>query len=281
MFGYVIANRKALSEEQLLRYRGCYCGLCRALKERHGELSRMTLNFDMTFLVLMLSSMYEPEESAGSGRCFIHPVKERDYWRTKYTDYAADMNVALAYYNCLDDWDDDRRVLRLTEAKTLEPGYKKASELWPRQCGAADRCMATLHEIERDKSSAPDAAVNCFGELMGELFACEEDAWSDKFRRFGASLGRFIYMMDACVDLDADVKRGRYNPLVAMGRKNLTEDDKKGILTMLIGECAMEFEKFPLIQDVDIMRNVLYCGVWTQYELAKQKRLKGEKDNDK
>jgi len=66
MFGFVAANGKALSPEQKERYRGCYCGLCRALQERHGELCRMTLSYDMTFLVLLLTGMYEPEETASS-----------------------------------------------------------------------------------------------------------------------------------------------------------------------------------------------------------------------
>jgi hypothetical protein len=114
---------------------------------------------------------------------------------------------------------------------------------------------------------------------MGELFVYRDDEWADYFRRFGQALGRFIYMMDACVDLSKDKKHGRYNPLIAMGRENITEEDKRDILTMLIGECAGEFEKLPLIQDVDIMRNILYSGVWSQYEQAKSK--KGETQNDK
>ena len=54
MFGYVIANPDSLSPEELARYKSCYCGLCRTLKERHGSLSRLTLTYDMTFLVLLL-----------------------------------------------------------------------------------------------------------------------------------------------------------------------------------------------------------------------------------
>ncbi len=48
---------------------------------------------------------------------------------------------------------------------------------------------------------------------------------------------------------------------------------------MLIGECAAEFEKLPLLQDVEIMRSILYSGVWMQYERALKK--KGESEDDK
>lgn len=277
MFGYIIANGKALSEEQLCRYRGWYCGLCRSLKERHGSLSRLTLTFDMTFLIMLLSSMYEPEEQTGEGRCIIHPLKSREYRVNRFSDYAADMNVALAYHNCVDDWQDDRRIRSLWEAKLLKRSYDGIAEKWPRQCAAMEKCMAGLSLIERGEIKDPDAGANCFGELMGELFVCyEEPLWQDKMRAFGESLGRFIYMMDACVDYEKDMRRGRYNPLAAMG-ESLAEDEKLTILKVLIGECTKIFELLPLVQDLDIMRNVLYSGVWIQYSAA----LKKEKEDAK
>lgn len=282
MFGYILANASALSEEQLQRYRGCYCGLCRALRERHGGLSRLTLNFDMTFLVMLLSSMYEPEEASGEKRCLAHPMHRRGYWRTTFTDYAADMNVALAYHNCMDNWNDDRSVLSLTEAKALKKHYDAIAQRWPRQCAAMEECMSTLADIESRSGSEPDAATNCFGRLMGEIFACvdSDGVWAETFRRFGQALGRFIYMMDACVDLKGDIRHGRYNPLIAMGNADISEEGKIDILKMLIGECTIEFERLPIVQDVDIMRNILYSGVWTQYALAKKKR-KGDEQDDK
>lgn len=279
MFGYIIADADSLSPEQMLRYRGCYCGLCRALKQRHGGLSRLALNFDMTFLVMLLNSMYEPPETERRSRCFVHPVKERISWSSRFTDYAADMNVALAYYNCMDDWHDGKNVARLGEAKMLRSGFERAAENWPRQCAAISACIEELSKIEKGGGEDPDSAANCFGRLMGELFAYYEDSWEKRFRLFGQALGRFIYMMDACVDLESDIKHGRYNPLAAMGGENLTEPEKKSILTMLIGECAVEFEKLPLLQDVDIMRSILYSGVWIQYERAMKK--KGETEDDK
>ena len=67
MFGYLVAEPSLLTEEQFARYRACYCGLCRCIKERHGEAARFALTYDMTFLTLLLSSLYEPEETAGGG----------------------------------------------------------------------------------------------------------------------------------------------------------------------------------------------------------------------
>ncbi len=279
MFGFVVANTQALSEEQLERYRGAYCGLCRTLQKRHGDLSRLTLNYDMTFLVLLLSSMYEPEEESGSGRCMAHPMHRRSWWRSRFTDYAADMNVALAWHNCMDDWADERKVLSLAEAKLLRSHYEKIYEARKRQCDAVEACMETLHAVETAPDPAPDAAGNAFGRLMGELFAVEEDSlWNPRFRAFGEALGRFIYWMDACVDLEQDRKKGCFNPLLLLYPDGtVDEEEQLEVLKLMIAECAAEFERLPLVRDVEILRSVLYSGVWTQYlaKLEKEKKKKG------
>jgi len=277
MFGFVTANLGKLTKEQRARYQGVYCGLCRALKERHGELSRLTLNYDMAFLVLVLSSMYEPEESAGRGRCAVHPLRTRDWYRNRFSDYAADMNVALAYYHCMDDWADDRKVLSLGGAKLLESRFRAVEALWPRQCAAMGACMDAIAAIESGAQSGPDDAEKAFGVLMGELFAPEPDSlWNGRFRAFGEALGRFVYMMDACVDMEQDRKRGHYNPLLKLHPEGLTPQARLELLKMLMGECTAEFERLPLVQDAEILRSVLYSGVWTQYAA----KLIGKKKGD-
>ena len=145
MFGYVIADREIMTEEQVGRYRAYYCGLCRALKRRHGAAARFTLNYDMTFLVLLLSSMCEPEEEeSGCGRCAAHPLSEHPWICSAFTDYAADMNVALAYLNCLDDWRDERRLLSRAEAAALSGAYARVKADYPQRCGFIEERLALL-----------------------------------------------------------------------------------------------------------------------------------------
>ena len=278
MFGYVIADREIMTEEQVGRYRAYYCGLCRALKRRHGAAARFTLNYDMTFLVLLLSSMCEPEEEeSGCGRCAAHPLSEHHWRCSAFTDYAADMNVALAYLNCLDDWRDERRLLSRAEAAVLSGAYARVKADYPQRCGFIEERLAELADIESRGETDPDAGARCFGRLMGEVFDYGLDGtWSPRIRRFGEELGEFIYIMDAVVDLPEDTAHGRYNPLSDMRRQGSTDDDIKDVLTMLIGVCAMNFEKLPLIEEVDIMRNIIYSGVWTKFQLGIDKpRQKG------
>ena len=279
MFGYIVANSEILSEEDKQRYKAVYCGLCHALKERHGQFGRMTLNYDMTFLILVLTSLYEPEMSKGDERCIVHPCAKHCFHTNEITEYASDMNVALAYLNQLDNWHDDKNLLSLIYARILKRRYLKISKKYPRQCEAMEGCIARLSELEKTGEQNPDAGARYFGELMGEIFAFREDRWAQQLRAMASSLGEFIYIMDAVIDLPKDMKKRRYNPLTALKKEGRNDGYFKDILTMLIGNCTMDFEKLPLVEDVSIMRNILYSGVWTQYELEheKRKRREGEK----
>ena len=148
MFGYIQANLKDLSEEEKNRYKAAYCGLCHALGERYGGTAKLGLSYDLTFIALLLSSLYEPEEKTGRKRCLLHPAKKHDYMINKYTEYAADMSVILNYYNCLDDWNDDKKVTRKCYANVLEPKYKEAKKRWPDECNQIENAINSLSEIE-------------------------------------------------------------------------------------------------------------------------------------
>jgi hypothetical protein len=76
----------------------------------------------------------------------------------------------------------------------------------------------------------------------------------------GAALGRFIYLLDASNDLRADIKKQRYNPLVAQTQRDFTP-----LLTMMMAECTAAFDKLPITRDSGVLRNVLYSGVWQSY----------------
>lgn len=265
MFGFVAAQMKLLTDEQAARYRQCYCGLCHSLKERHGELSRFTLTYDMTFLVLLLSSLYEPEERENESKCAPHPVKAQKFWQNEISDYAADMNVALAYLNCLDDWKDDWSLAGLAEAKLMEKSYKSVCEKYPRQCKAMRESIEKLSELEEKRILDADAASEAFGSLMAELFVYREDYWSGYLRRFGMALGQFIYIMDACIDLRDDKRYYKYNPMLHLFNRLDEKEQFKAILEMLMAECVSAFEALPLLQDAGLIQNILCFGVWNQF----------------
>ena len=276
MFGYLVAATKVLEEEELKRYKSVYCGLCRSLKRCFGELARLTLNFDMTFLVLLLSSLYEPEEEQDEQTCLRHPIAALPYAMSELSDYAAHMNIAMAYLKCLDDWEDDRRLTALAEAKALKAGYEKVKKEYPRQCTAVEKALHALSYLENEGREDPDAAAACFGAMMREVFVYREDRWADTLRSAADALGRFLYLLDAAMDLDEDVKRGRYNPFRSLHGETDNEERFRDILRMQLGECIYWFDKLPLVQDVNLLKNILCVGLWAAFN---QKYTREEPDN--
>ena len=274
MFGYVRANLNDLSEQEKNRYRAFYCGLCQALGERHGQRGRMTLSFDMTFLTMFLGSLYAPEEKAGEMRCVPHPARPHPFVRTEITDYAADMTVALSYFKCLDDWQDDRKPAAKAGADLLSRCYDAVKERWPVQTAVMETSLRELSEVEKRRVESPDAAAGAFGKLMGGLFVMKDDYWRGALRAFGTSLGRFIYLADAACDYDKDRKSGSYNPVVLMGR---APEDMRDMLMQTLGTASTAFESMPMLRDEHILRNVLYSGIWQTYNESMEKRKDGEK----
>lgn len=273
MFGYLAAELRCMTKEQAARYKGCYCGLCQALKMRHGQLSRLTLNYDLSFLVLLLGSLYEPEETEEKGRCMVHPRQEKTWWYSSMSFYAADMNVMLAYLKCIDNWKDDGSLLSLTEAAALKRAYSALAAQYPRQHRAMSESLAELSRLEKERIEDPDAASAAFGRLMGEILVYREDRWSGQLRAMGEALGRFIYIMDAAMDLDRDTARNSYNPF----RRFYGLDNEcrfRDILKMLLSDCVREFDYLPLVRDADILKNILCFGLWQQFD---RKFSSGEK----
>ena len=272
MFGYVTASLKELDEDTQKRYGAVYCGICRRIRVQSGNVARLGLSYDMAFLALLLMSLYEPEEETGDKACALHPIKKRPWVDNKYIQYAADMNVALAYYNALDDWEDDGKYSAKLLAGQFGKHLPEIARRYPRQCQAIEDCIRQLNRLEKEGCSNPDEPASCFGTLMGELLTYEEDLWAIHLRQMGFYLGRFIYLLDAALDYDKDGKKGKYNPYLAMGTgKDWPRWEEYLILTM--GRCTDAFEKLPLVQDKPLLNNILYSGVWLN------KRKKGQKEN--
>ena len=277
MFGYVQVNRDTLSREDEARFKTYYCGLCRSLRKNHSLIGGLTLSNDMAFLSMLLSALYECPTASGSERCAMHPAKMHDFISNEAIDYAADMNLMLAYYLCDDDWRDDRNPVSLGEMKLLKNGLERVKGRYPEKCAFVRDMIEALSEIEKKPPNGDiDAPTNISGELIGEIFAWKDDEWKNTLTRMGAALGRFIYIMDAYDDLPSDRRKKRYNPLIPIADEPDFEDRCLDMLTMHISECANYFEMLPIITDAPIIRNVLYSGVWNKYAYIQNHKKKKE-----
>ncbi|BCN30694.1 DUF5685 family protein [Anaeromicropila herbilytica] len=283
MFGYVKVFKPELKMKDFSKYKAYYCGLCRTLKERHGRFGQMTLTYDMTFLIILLTSLYEERTKHELHRCIVHPVKKHDMLINEITEYVSDMNIVLTYYNFRDDWEDEKSVAGFLGAEFIKSDYKRINNKYKRQCKVIKSSLVKLSTYESAKEYSIDLVAGTFGEIMSELFVYRKDRWEDDLRKMGFYLGKYIYIMDAYEDLEKDLEKGSYNPLSALYKKCKPEDYEatcKTMLNMMLAECTNTFERLPLVNDIDILRNILYEGVWTKYDTI-QTENKESKENNK
>ena len=250
MFGYININQKIMTDEERNAYQAYYCGLCRRLKSNCGTKGQMLLDYDMTFLIVLLTGLYELPNESSEITCALHPTKKRTVWMNEATDYAADMNLILAYYKLIDDWKDEKAYTKKAFAKMLDKDYSRVMEKYPRQVKAVETYIRRTEEVEKNQETNLDAVAGLTGEMLG---------------------------------YDADLSRNEYNPLTYAMKESEGDMDTlcRLLLTSMMSECAKSFERLPILLHADILRNVLYSGVWSKYEYLQIKKRKAEEKTKK
>ena len=267
MFGYITIYQKELKIKDYDLYRSYYCGLCHALKKQYGRTGQMLLNYDMTFLAVLLSSLYEPEEKTGMVRCIPHPVRAHQERSGEVFRYAADMTVLLAREKALDDWTDEKKLPAKALASLLKRRAGRAGETWKRQKSSLRENVAALSEAERNGEFDIDRMAGYTGRFLGEIFVWKEDIWEQHLRRLGYYLGKFIYLRDAWEDREKDRKKGSYNLFLSNAQhgKEYTDRQVLDMLTDTMAHACAAFERLPVVECADILRNILYAGVWSGF----------------
>lgn len=274
MFGYVVINKPELKFKEFDVYKGYYCGLCHCLKKRYGLAGQVTLTYDMTFLSLLLTSLYEAPVTKEQHRCVSHPQSKHLMISSKYTNYVADMNVVLAYFKARDDWHDDKNIVKLAFSSILKKkgkSFTNKSQSESNNIFIQDKInkisqyLDQLQQYEDANETNIDLVSGAFGKIMSVLFTPNNDQWTPILSRMGFFLGKFIYILDAYKDLEKDLKKGSYNPFKNICREPDFDDRIKQMLTMMMAACSKEFEFLPILDNANILRNILYAGVWTKY----------------
>ena len=351
MFGYVLVNKPELKIKEFEAYRSWYCGLCRTLNKRHGLAGRLTLNYDMTFLIMILADLYDEKHECACARCIVHPLDKHCSARTEATDYCADMCVLLAYYKCRDDWKDEhklkacfamtvlsRKAKRVAERYPEKAAFiekkmnmldivenaknlpidkvakvfgeimaevfvyrddfwkeehklkacfamtvlsrkaKRVAERYPEKAAFIEKKMNMLDIVENAKNLPIDKVAKVFGEIMAEVFVYRDDFWKEDLYKLGFYLGKFIYLLDAYEDVEKDMKTGDYNPFKEFYAKPGFDDQVLNLLLLMIGEATDAFERLPLVENTEILRNILYSGVWVRYGKTKADKIKKESE---
>lgn len=266
MFGYIKTNKMELKHREILEYKGYYCGICMTLKEEYGNLSRLSLNFDTTFLQILLTSLYEPEDTGQMKRCISHPQKKEAVITNQISSYASAMNIILTWYKLEDDWNDDRSLKAKSMMTVIKSGFERARKKYPKQEAAVKKYLQELSEHEKVKSQDIEEMSNIFGYIMAEIFSYKEDVFAKHLYQTGFYIGKYIYIVDAFEDLAQDKEKGKYNPfLKRTAEENFQEEEfKEEIkqqLFFILGMACMELDKLPLFRNKGIIDNIMYSGI--------------------
>lgn len=280
MFGYIVVNRPELKLREYDRYQEYYCGLCRGLRGEYGAVGQLSLSFDITFLGILLTALYEPETAEKKCRCMVHPLQKKTFLENACLTYAAQMNLLLTYYKCADDWQDEKKLTGFLYEHLIQADIVKLENLYPEKCECIRECLLKTRRYEKYFSGrkinekALDAIAGQSGRMMAEVFAWRRDEWEQELRTLGFYIGKYIYLLDAYDDLEQDEKKHCFNPLESFKNRDGFDEWVHGQLLMLATAAAKTFEQLPILTDAELLRNILYAGIWTRFLKAKEDKTK-------
>ena len=280
MFGYVTPCRMEMKIKDHEKFKAYYCGLCNSIKNNFGNLPRLTLNYDMTFLAVLLDSLSEDKYHFTEFRCLMHPLKKRLMLNNNAAlDYAAFCNTTLAYYKLMDDVQDNKTVkskvfsmfLRnyLSEVK-IE--YKEVMEYTKEQLVSLNTLELNYKDIGIDEQLSIDELSHVFADLTGYIisFYYKNASFKEDLYWLGYNLGKWIYIIDAYDDLERDIKDNSFNAINSLYNtenldfKSFSKCIKPRIDFILVtcaNECLKYLNALPLIKNEDILYNILELGL--------------------
>ncbi|MBQ1484317.1 MAG: hypothetical protein IKG59_04580 [Firmicutes bacterium] len=282
MVGYVTAFKDQLAPEEWDVYRGYYCGVCRSIGRRYGQLPRITLSYDAAFLALLLSSLAEEEDRIVMRHCIVHPVRKNPSAEGPcgpWLDYAGDMMLLMAYYNFLDDRKDEHRLRGAAGTALLKKAHSELLAKYPGACRETEEALAELGRLEAENAGSLDRTAETFGRILKAAFTAFSESSGEEFpagknvskkdlrilAECGDALGRWIYMMDACDDFDKDAESGVYNPL------RYRREGKDGLSDTLyaeLGRLSAAVDLLDIAKNKGIIDNVILLGMRGRTEMV-------------
>ncbi|MDR3242597.1 MAG: DUF5685 family protein [Clostridiales Family XIII bacterium] len=292
MLGYIQPEKSELKIREYEAYRAYYCGVCRSIGARYGQLPRLFLSFDSVLLAMLLSALSERRDAVKMRRCVAHPAAKRGIAEaTREIDYAADMLLVMAYFKCVDDIGDERKISAFAGKQILRRAHSRISGRLPEKCDSIRANLSRMGELEAAGCASFDMASEPFAFLMREIFDYgeitddalnkeNESGLSCALRRIGYHLGKWICLMDAFDDIEKDLKYGNYNSLLlnfGYRRGENAEESQPDFraricervkLTALLNlsELSENLRLLPLKKHRGVVENIIFLGLLRKTE---------------
>lgn len=279
MLGYVVPEKAELKMREYEVYSSYYCGICKSVGERYGQLPRFTLNYDFVFLALILASLEATPDKINTEHCIIHPIKKKNISKeNSAVDYAGDVMVILAYYKLMDDYYDDHSYPSRAMAMMLSGTVNKLKKQKLELCSLVETQLKELSKLEKEHCAELDRAQEPFARIMEAIFANStkhEPSTLKILKHIGYHLGKWIYLMDAYDDIEENITKGTYNPLIYRftydGEK--TEQFKERIMPTVefnlmhyLAEISSAMALLNIKKNKGILENIAYFGLLRKTE---------------
>ncbi|GAA0179646.1 DUF5685 family protein [Clostridium sediminicola] len=286
MFGYVTPCKMELKIKDYEKFKAYYCGLCISIKNQFGEIPRLALNYDMTFLAILLDSLSNEKNKYIKNRCIAHPVKQRvKVIDSTAIDYAAFCNVALFYYKLLDDFNDDKSLKAKMKSSFLYKYLKNLNCSRSEQLAFIEKRLKELDSLEKKSASKLlDELSHPFADLTAYIISNYIEDIELKFDLYwlGYNLGKWIYIIDAFDDLEEDMKEGKFNAIEAsMNHSKLPfeqfKDNIENRIDLLLCDCARNcyenLNKLQIEKNKLLLENILLFGLPEKMDIVFKRRV--------
>lgn len=171
MLGYVKIDKGELKVREYEVYTGYYCGVCKSIGRRYGQLPRMVLSYDAAFLAILLASLSDESDTPVQEHCIAHPViKKKTVIRNRAIDYAGDVMLILAWYKLADDAADEGKTYAKPVMLMMKRIFRRLNSLYPELCSSVKCHLSALSALEREKCASIDMAAEAFSKIMEDIF---------------------------------------------------------------------------------------------------------------
>ena len=262
MFGYIRPLECELKVREQAEYRGIYCGLCKSIGRRYGQLERLTLSYDCAFLALTLFAI-NGDAKLSRGNCGprVYRGKRPIADASPALDYAADVNVLLAWHKAADDVADDKSAKAMAARLALSRAYRKAARANPALDQEIRTSMSDLRELEREGCASLDEPSNAFGRLLASVIL-NAPTLPDGERKAAQwmyyNLGKWVYLIDAWDDRKKDEERKRYNPFLRAG---IDREQAAFLLNITLNESKKAYDLMTLKAPGGVLENIMLLGL--------------------
>ena len=223
MLGYVKTEKAELKMREYEIYCGYYCGICKSIGRRYGQLPRMALSYDAAFLAILLASLDDEQDLPLQEHCAVHHIKKKTVIYNKAVDYAGDVMLILAWHKLRDDAEDEGKTYAKASMLLLDRIYKKLRAAHGTLCSDIEAALRELSALEREKCDSIDMAAESFSGIMRAIFregmltlygSDIPENTLNAMETIGYHMGKWIYMIDAADDIEDNIASGAYNPLL-------------------------------------------------------------------